>query len=80
VVRPVFRLIAASGAHELLTAAALFIILGITLLMEYLGLSMALGAFVTVYCWRTRPTGTNWKPVSSRSRACCWGCSSWLWA
>jgi glutathione-regulated potassium-efflux system protein KefB len=47
VVRPVFRLIAASGAHELLTAAALFIILGITLLMDYLGLSMALGAFVT---------------------------------
>ena len=47
VVRPVFRVIAASGANELLTAAALFIILGITLLMEYLGLSMALGAFVT---------------------------------
>ncbi len=47
VVRPVFRLIAASGAHELLTAAALFIILGIALLMQQLGLSMALGAFVT---------------------------------
>lgn len=47
VVRPVFRMIAASGAHELLTAAALFIVVGITLLMEYLGLSMALGAFVT---------------------------------
>ncbi len=47
IVRPVFRMIAASGAHELLTAAALFIILGITLLMDYLGLSMALGAFVT---------------------------------
>lgn len=47
IIRPVFRLIAASKANELLTAAALFIIIGIALVMDTLGLSMALGAFVT---------------------------------
>lgn len=47
VLRPAFRLIAASKANELLTAAALFIIIGIAVVMEKLGLSMALGAFVT---------------------------------
>ncbi|WP_297920602.1 monovalent cation:proton antiporter-2 (CPA2) family protein [uncultured Agitococcus sp.] len=47
VIRPVFRLIAASKANELLTAAALFIIIGIAVVMDKLGLSMALGAFVT---------------------------------
>lgn len=47
VIRPIFRLIAASKANELLTAAALFIIIGIAVVMDKLGLSMALGAFVT---------------------------------
>jgi glutathione-regulated potassium-efflux system protein KefB len=47
IIRPAFRLIAASKANELLTAAALFIIIGIALVMDTLGLSMALGAFVT---------------------------------
>ena len=47
IIRPAFRLIAASKANELLTAAALFIIIGIALVMDKLGLSMALGAFVT---------------------------------
>jgi len=45
-IRPAFRLIASSGAPELFTGAALFIVVGIALLMEALGLSMALGAFV----------------------------------
>ncbi len=47
VIRPFFRLIASSKANELLTAAALFIIIGIATVMDKLGLSMALGAFVT---------------------------------
>jgi len=47
VIRPFFRLVVASKANELLTAAALFIIIGIALAMDKLGLSMALGAFVT---------------------------------
>lgn len=47
VIRPFFRLVVACKANELLTAAALFIIIGIALAMDKLGLSMALGAFVT---------------------------------
>ncbi len=45
-IRPAFRFIANSGAPELFTGAALFIVLGIASLMEFLGLSMALGAFL----------------------------------
>lgn len=47
VVRPFFRFVASSGATELLTAIALFIVLGVSLLMGKLGISMALGAFLT---------------------------------
>lgn len=47
VVRPFFKFVASSNATELLTATALFIILGVSLLMNYIGLSMALGAFLT---------------------------------
>lgn len=47
VVRPFFKFVASSDATELLTATALFIILGVSLLMNYIGLSMALGAFLT---------------------------------
>lgn len=46
-IRPIFRLVADSEARELLTAVALFIVMGVTLLMQQLGLSMALGAFLT---------------------------------
>ena len=47
VVRPFFKFAASSNVTELLTATALFIILGVSLLMNYIGLSMALGAFLT---------------------------------
>lgn len=47
VVRPFFKFVASSDATELLTATALFIILSVSLLMNYIGLSMALGAFLT---------------------------------
>jgi CPA2 family monovalent cation:H+ antiporter-2/glutathione-regulated potassium-efflux system protein KefB len=43
---PFFRLLAASGAREVLTAAALLVVLGTALLMEQVGLSMAMGAFL----------------------------------
>lgn len=46
-IRPFFRLVAGSGARELLTAVALFIVMGVALLMQQLELSMALGAFLT---------------------------------
>lgn len=47
IVRPFFRFVAASKATELLTAVALFIVMGVALLMHELGISMALGAFLT---------------------------------
>lgn len=45
-VRPVFRFIANSQTPELFTGMALFIIVGITWLMESIHLSMSLGAFM----------------------------------
>lgn len=43
---PLFRLLAATRARELMTAAALLVVLGSALLMELGGLSMAMGAFL----------------------------------
>lgn len=43
---PFFRLLAASGAREVMTAAALLVVLGSALLMQTSGLSMAMGAFM----------------------------------
>lgn len=43
---PLFRVLAASKAREVMTAAALLVVLGAGLLMEMGGLSMAMGAFV----------------------------------
>ncbi|MET0209051.1 MAG: cation:proton antiporter, partial [Burkholderiaceae bacterium] len=43
---PMFRLLAASHAREVMTAAALLVVLGAALLMEVGGLSMAMGAFL----------------------------------
>ena len=44
--RPLFRLAAKSGVHEIFTAAALLVVLGSALIMESLGFSMALGTFM----------------------------------
>jgi glutathione-regulated potassium-efflux system ancillary protein KefC len=44
--RPVFRLIARTRLREIFTAFALLLVLGIALLFEHVGLSMALGAFL----------------------------------
>ncbi|PTY08703.1 potassium transporter [Opitutaceae bacterium EW11] len=43
---PVFRLIAKTELRELFTAAALLLVVGVSLLMQLVGLSAALGAFV----------------------------------
>ena len=44
--RPIFRLIVASGVREVFTAAALLVVLGAALFMQELGFSMALGTFI----------------------------------
>ena len=43
---PLFRVLAKSKAREVMTAAALLVVLGAALLMDLGGLSMAMGAFV----------------------------------
>ncbi len=43
---PFFRIIARTGAREVLTAAALLVVLGSAVFMQSMGLSMAMGAFV----------------------------------
>lgn len=43
---PMFRLLAAAQAREVMTSAALLVVLGAAYLMELGGLSMAMGAFV----------------------------------
>jgi glutathione-regulated potassium-efflux system ancillary protein KefC/glutathione-regulated potassium-efflux system protein KefB len=44
--RPILRLVASAQIHEIFTAAALLVVLGAAVLMESLGLSMGLGAFL----------------------------------
>lgn len=46
VVNPFFRILAKAQAREVMTAAALLVVLGSALLMEISGLSMAMGAFL----------------------------------
>lgn len=46
VLNPAFRMLAKAGAREVMTAAALLVVLGSAVLMEQVGLSMALGAFL----------------------------------
>lgn len=46
VLRPVFRWIAATHSQELFTATTLLVVVGVGLLMESVGLSMALGTFL----------------------------------
>jgi glutathione-regulated potassium-efflux system protein KefB len=43
---PFFRLLAQTGSREVMTAAALLVVLGAALLMQKSGMSMALGAFL----------------------------------
>jgi glutathione-regulated potassium-efflux system protein KefB len=46
VLNPLFGILARSGAREVMTAAALMVVLGAALFMQWGGLSMAMGAFL----------------------------------
>lgn len=46
VLTPVFQIIAATGAREVMIVAALFIVIGAAMVMQMVGLSMAMGAFL----------------------------------
>lgn len=45
-INPMFRIIASTGAREVMIAAALFVVLGSAGLLQAAGLSMAMGAFI----------------------------------
>lgn len=45
-INPMFRIIANTGAREVMITAALFVVLGSASLLQYAGLSMAMGAFI----------------------------------
>ena len=45
-INPVFQLIASTGAREVMIAAALFVVVGAATLMDFAGLSMAMGSFL----------------------------------
>ncbi len=45
-VRPLFRTVSTLGGREIFTATALFLVIGVTLLMEVAGLTASLGAFL----------------------------------
>ncbi|MEO8506003.1 MAG: monovalent cation:proton antiporter-2 (CPA2) family protein [Betaproteobacteria bacterium] len=46
VIRPVLKLLARYGGREIFTAAALLVVIGAALIMDAIGLSMSLGAFL----------------------------------
>lgn len=46
VIEPLLKLVASSGHREIFTASALLVVVGTAFLMESIGLSMALGAFL----------------------------------
>lgn len=46
IINPMFRIIGNTGAREVMVAAALFVVLGSAMLLQYAGLSMAMGAFI----------------------------------
>ncbi len=45
-IRPVFRMIAATRSREIFTGVTLFIVIGVAVLMQKMGLSAALGTFI----------------------------------
>jgi glutathione-regulated potassium-efflux system protein KefB len=45
-INPAFRIVAALGGRDVMTAAALLVVLGAALFMQWGGLSMAMGAFI----------------------------------
>src|SRR5207302_2198730 len=63
---PFFRLLALTGAREVMTAAALLIVLGAALIMQAAGMSMALGAFLAGVRSEERRVGKEWRAWGAR--------------
>ncbi len=74
--RPALRFVARSGLREVFSAVALFLVFGFGLLLEEVGLSMAMGAFLAGVLLASWNTVMRWKAISNRLKVCCWGCFS----
>jgi glutathione-regulated potassium-efflux system ancillary protein KefC len=72
--RPLLRFVARSGLREVFSAVALFLVFGFGLLLEEVGLSMAMGAFLAGVLLASSSIAMRWKAILSRLKACCWGC------
>ena len=71
--RPLFRLVAATGATELFVAATLFVIIGTGVAAAVAGLSMALGAFIAGLLLAETEFRKAIETTIGRSRDCCSG-------
>jgi len=76
-VSPAFHFLALTRLHEIFTAAALLLVVGIALAMQLIGLSPALGTFLAAWCWLRVSTATSSKPTLSHSKGYCSDCSSY---
>lgn len=76
VLRHLFRIVARTRMPEVFTATALLVVLGIAWFMQLAGLSAGLGAFLAGVRCPIPNSATSWNRRSTRSRACCWACSS----
>lgn len=75
VTRPALRFVARSGLREVFSAVALFLVFGFGLLLEEVGLSMAMGAFPAGVLLASSNIVMRWKAILNPLRGCCWGCS-----
>ena len=76
-INPFFRLLASTGAREVMTAAALLIVLGAALLMHTVGMSMALGAFLAGVLLAESTYRHELEADIEPFRGLCSRCSSW---
>lgn len=67
---PMFRILANSKAREIMTVAALLVVFGAAALLEFAGMSSAMGAFLAGVMLAESRSATSWKPISSRFAGC----------
>ena len=73
--RPLLRFVARSGLREVFSAVALFPVFGFGLLLEEVGLSMAMGAFLAGVLLASSEYRHALESDIEPFKDCCWGCS-----
>jgi len=80
VLRPLYRIIAASHLQELFVAVTLLVVLGVGWLMSLVGIPWPWAPSSPAFCCRKPNTATRSKRISGLSRDSCSAFSSWPWA